>query len=222
LFDLATGVRRVLADNPHQHFKHEQFSRDGTNRLLIQANSSDVTVVNLGVLTTADDGIDWLPVDAPPLVSYGRWPGAERYTPRCTGHETWIGTTDRVFLSTRYDEEQRTNVWTASLSDEQPVVVCETPLRFGHVSVTRCGRFWIGDAVAEAGIPLYMGAFGTGRCRVLAVSRTVGDGHQWSHTHPYLTADNRWLIFTSTRPGVPQVHGIRVPDSLLADIRTSG
>ena len=49
-------------------------------------------------------------------------------------------------------------------------------------------------------------------------SRTVIDGKQWSHTHPYLTADNRWLIFNSTRSGHAQVYGARVPKEFLRSL----
>ena len=37
-------------------------------------------------------------------------------------------------------------------------------------------------------------------------------------THPYLTADNRWLIFTSTRSRHSQVHGARIEEGFLAGL----
>ena len=215
LFDLSDGSVRVLARNAEQHFKHEQFSRDGRNRVLIQANSSDRSVVNLGVMEIAKEGIDWLPVDAPPLAPYGRWPGGERYTPRCTGHEAWVGRTDSVFFSTGYDEDAGANLWTAALGDPSASPVCQTSHRFGHVSVSYCGKYWIADAPGEEGVPVYLGSFGSPTCRRLVYSRTTHDGKQWSHTHPYMTADNQWLIFTSNRAGRGQVFGARVPPEFL-------
>ncbi|MHB9110025.1 MAG: YncE family protein [Armatimonadota bacterium] len=214
LFDLADGSRRVLAEAAEQYFKHEQFSLDGSNRILIQANSADVTVVNLGMVSLDADGIDWLPVDAPPLVPNGRWPGAERYTPRCTGHEAWIGNTGRVFLSTAFDTDRNACLWSAGLEDAAPTAVAPSATRFGHVSVSRCGRYWIADAIEEEGVPIYLGAFATGTCRRLLFSRTEHDRHQWSHTHPYLTADNGWLIFTARREGVPQVYGAQMREEV--------
>lgn len=212
VMDLTSGDRRVLARNSEQHFKHEQFSRDGRNRVLIQANGAETKVVNLGVMEVDGEGVDWLPVDAPPLTPYGNWPGGERHTPRCTGHEAWIGQTDRVFLSTGNDEARGTNIWTAAAGDSAPTPVSSAGRRFGHVSVSRCGRYWIADAPSEDGVPIYAGAFVSEGARRLVYSRTAHDGQQWSHTHPYLTADNRWLIFTSTRSGRPQVFGARVPE----------
>jgi len=218
LLDLQDGTRRVLADCPDQLYKHEQFSLDGRNRVLIQANGPETVVVNLGVMDVDGEGVEWLPADAAPITPYGRWPGAERYTPRCTGHEAWVGQTDRVFFSTRYDEEAGTNIWIAGTDDAEPTIVCKTPVRFGHVSVSRCGNFWIGDAGSEEGVPLYVGRFGSGECRRLLNSHTEHDGTQASHTHPYLTADNRWIIYGSNRSGTPQVHGARVPEEFLASL----
>lgn len=215
LFDLADGSRRVLAEAAEQFFKHEQFSPDGSHRILIQANGAGVKVVNLGVVSPETEGIDWLPLDAPPLTPIGRWPGGERYTPRCTGHEAWIGGTGRVFLSTEFDAERNACLWSAGLDDAAPTAVAPSAHEFGHVSVSRCGRYWIADAIAEEGVPIYLGAFATGSCRRLLFSRTVHDRHQWSHTHPYLTADNGWLIFTARRDGIPQVYGARMTEEVL-------
>ncbi|MDP6357554.1 MAG: hypothetical protein QF473_20730, partial [Planctomycetota bacterium] len=114
--DLSGGDQRILADSTSQYYKHEQFSLDGRNRILIQANAQDVSVVNLGVLEVDREGFDWLPVDREPTVPCEKdhWPGGGPYTPRCTGHEAWMGQTGRVFLSTGYDEDRQTNVWSAS------------------------------------------------------------------------------------------------------------
>ena len=222
LIDLSNGNERVLTASSDQFFKHEQFSLDGRNRILIQANSADVSVINLGIVDVEKQDIDWLPVDAPPLKPIGRWPGGDRHTPRCTGHEAWIGQTERVFLSTGYDEGHGTNIWSAASTDTVPTTVCKTPHRFNHVSVSRCGNFWIADTPSEEGVPIYIGSFRSGVYSRLVYSRTRHDGKQWSHTHPYLTANNRWLIFTSNRSGRPQVYGTRIQESFLADLNQSG
>lgn len=218
LFDLRDGSRRVLLEAANQFFKHEQFSLDGRNRILLQANGAEVKVVNLGVVEVDREGIDWLPLDAAPLTPIGHWPGGERYTPRCTGHEAWIGDSDRVFLSTDYDDARGVCLWSAATGDELPTAVCVDERIFGHVSASRCGRYWIADAVLEEGIPIYMGAFGSGSCRRLVTSYTQYGGPQWSHTHPYLTADNRWLIYTSSKTGLPQVYGAEIAAGWLAEL----
>lgn len=217
LFDLTKGDYNCLVQSANQHFKHEQFALDGTDRVLIQANSEDVTVVNLGAIALNGE-LTWFPIDATPPSDVGTWPGAERYTPRCTGHETWVGQTGRIFCSTGYDDIHQTNIWTAGIDDAKPQPVGQRDHRFGHISVSRCGQFWIGDAVGKDGIPIHIGCFDSGKECCLVQSRTEHDGKQWSHTHPYLTADNRWLIFTSNRTGLPQVFGARIPEEFLKDL----
>ncbi len=201
--DLSTGKCGTLAQRDDYHFKHEQFSLDGNNRILIQANKMpDVKFVHLGALEPDREGITWFPVDRP-------------HTPRPTGHEAWIGTTDNIFISTGQDEDSEGNVWTAGLRDNAPNLVSKTPHRFGHVSVSRCGRYWIGDATQEENIPIHIGSLESGRHKCLVLSRTEHDSNQWSHTHPYMTSDNAWLIYTSNRNGHPQVYGAKIPQEIL-------
>lgn len=205
LLDLQTGEWRVLLDKPGYHAKHEQFSRDGRNRVLIQLNQMpDVKVVLLAEL-----GVDG---------SYHEFPADRPHTPRPTGHEAWIGETSRIFFSTaREPDGPPRTLWTGAVGDPAATAVEAIPQRFGHVSVSRDGRYWIGDT-GEPGIPIYVGSFATGRVRRLLVSRTVYDGKQWAHTHPYLTADNRWLIFGARRDEHPQVYGARLAEGWLESL----
>ncbi len=201
--DLSTGKTLTLAHRDDYYFKHEQFSLDGNNRVLIQANKiPDVKFVHLGALDPSREGITWFPVDRP-------------HTPRPTGHEAWIGRTDRIFISTGSDKDSQGNLWTADLNHSTPALVSKTPHRFGHVSVSRCGRYWIGDATQEAGIPIHIGGIESGTHKRLVFSYTEHDGNQWSHTHPYMTSDNAWLIYTSNRGGHPQVYGAKIPQAFL-------
>jgi hypothetical protein len=201
LLDLKTGAWSILLDKPGYHAKHEQFSQDGRNRVLIQLNQMpDVKQVLLSELEIGG-GEKLFPADRP-------------HTPRPTGHEAWVGATDRIFFSTASDPDSRGNVWTGKVGDPSPTLVHEGPLRFSHVSVSRCGRYWVGDS-GEEGVPVYIGSSVSGKCKRAAFSRTVYDGKQWAHAHPYLTADNKWLIFASTRDGHAQVYGARLADGWL-------
>ncbi len=201
VLDLQTGKWRLLLDKPGYHAKHEQFSRDGRNCVLIQLNR--MPAVNEVLLAECAP-------DGPPRL----FPADRPHTPRPTGHEAWIGTGASIFFSTSVDEQSRGNIWMAETGQPGPQLVCPCERRFGHVSVSRCGRYWIGDT-DETGIPIYIGTFGTATCRRVVYSRTVYDGKQWSHTHPYLTADNQWLIFTSTRGGHPQVYAAKLQEGWL-------
>ncbi len=204
LLDLKTGEWSILLDKPGYHAKHEQFSRDGRNRVLIQLNQMpDVKQVLLGELEIGGEE-KLFPADKP-------------HTARPTGHEAWVGDTDRIFFSTGSDPDGRGNVWTGRVGDSAPVSVHDASRRFGHVSVSACGRYWIGDT-GEEGVPIYIGSFATGGCKRAVFSRTEYDGKQWAHAHPYLTADNRRLIFTARRGDNPQVYGARLADGWLDDL----
>ncbi len=201
LLCLETSEWRLLLDKPGYHAKHEQFSRDGENNVLIQLNHQPcVEQVLLGSLSVG---------------GYERiFPADRPWTPRPTGHEAWIGTTDRIFFSTRSDPESTGNVWSAKIGDTRATLLCQGEQRFEHVSVSQCGRYWIGDT-EEEGIPIYIGRFGSGTSRRCVFSRTIHDGKQWSHTHPYLTANNEWLIFNSSRNGRAQVYAAKLPPGWL-------
>lgn len=203
LLDLQTRQWSVLLDKPGFHAKHEQFSRDRRNRVLIQLNQMpDVKVVLLSELEIGG-GEKPFPADRP-------------YTTRPTGHEAWIGTSSRIFYSTASDPDNEGNIWAGAVGDEKATLVCKGR-KFGHVSVSRDGKYWIGDT-GEEGIPIYIGSFATGKYLRACFSRTEYDGKQWSHAHPYLTADNKWLIFGARRGGHPQTYGAKLAEGWLAKL----
>lgn len=199
---LNTGSWRELVSSSERYFKHEQFSRDGRDLVMLQANSQDRSRVGLGPVDL-DGQLTWFAADAP-------------HTARPTGHEAWVGDRSTVFFSTAWDEE-RGNLWTADVGASEPRPV-GPHVRGGHVSVSRCGRYGLVDNAREEGTPLYVGSLASGRWVRLLATGTVSDSNQWSHAHPYLTADNRWAVFTSNRDGHPQVYGARLPEGLLASL----
>ena len=200
VLDLKAGEWSVLLKKPGYHAKHEQFSRDGRNRVLIQLNQMpDVKMVLLSELEVGGP-------ERP-------FPADEPYTLRPTGHEAWIGATSEIFFSTAMDKDLHGNVWRCKVGDKKPTLVY-TGKRFMHVSVSRDGKYWIGDT-SEEGIPIYVGSFESGRCERICLSRTEFGREQWSHAHPYLTADNGWLIFGARRNGHPQAYGAKLKEGWL-------
>lgn len=195
LLDVETNRWSVLLDKPGYHAKHEQFSRDGRNRVLIQLNQ--VPGVKVVLLSELEIGGPERP-----------FPADQPFTLRPTGHEAWIGQTGSILFSTGSDATTKGNVWKAMVGDAKPTLV-NGDHRFNHISVSRDGMYWIGDT-GEKGIPLYIGSFATGHCKRACFSRTEYDSKQWSHAHPYLTADNKWLIFNSRRGAHPQVYGAKL------------
>jgi Tol biopolymer transport system component len=200
LLDLQTMQWTVLLDKPGYHAKHEQFSRDGRNRVLIQLNQMpDVRVVLLSELQVGGGEV--------------RFPADQPYTLRPTGHEAWIGEGPEIFFSTAADATTKGNIWRGKVGDEKATLVYEGK-RFAHVSVSRDGKYWVCDTTEE-GVPIYIGSFASGKALRACFSRTQFGREQWSHPHPYLTADNKWLIFGALRDGHPQCYGAKLKDGWL-------
>ncbi|NQT91608.1 MAG: hypothetical protein HQ559_02520 [Lentisphaerae bacterium] len=228
LLDLKTNQWSILLNKPGYLAQHEQFSRDGRNRVLIQLNQMpDVETVLLHELEV--DGTE------------RAFPASLPYTLRPTGHETWIGTSSEIFFSTSLDpklsgnldawrgrsseipfsldQKLTGNLWRAKVGDKKATLI-DTGRRFlNHLSVSRDGRYWIADGTKEEDIPLYIGSFKSDRFKRICFSRTKNDGKQWSHTHPYLTADNQWVIFGACRNGGrARVYGIKLEDGWLQSL----
>lgn len=203
VLDIKSGQWSLLLDKPGYHAKHEQFSRDGRNRVLIQLNQMpDVKMVLLSELEIGG-GETQFPADQP-------------HTPRPTGHEAWIGKTGRIFYSTGKGGEG-SNIWTCAVGDKTSVQAYNGTQRFGHISVSEDGKYWVCDT-SEEGVPLYIGSFATGKSKRLCLTKTEYDGKQWAHAHPYLTADNKWVIFASRRNGLAQVYGAKLAEGWLAGL----
>ncbi len=207
LVDLQENRHTSLAES-ELYFKHEQFSRDGRNRLLVQANLEPSRAqVRLGVLEVGDGGMHWLAADRP-------------HTPRPTGHEAWVGTSDQVLFSTTPLEGSGENLWVAGAGDSS--VRALTGARrhcFNHVSVSRCGRYWVGDEMESPGMAIHAGSMKSGAHRRVLLSHTSPKRWgQLSHTHPYLTSDNHWLIYNSDRSGHPQTYGAKIREGFLQSL----
>ena len=154
------------------------------------------------------------------------------HTAPCTDHECFVGDTDRVAFSaawTAVDDYQWTqvpahpqgNLFTVAPGDAAPTVFPAPQFLFNHLSVSRCGRYFVADAV-QGGlfrdgrlqpVCLVVGNLQTGKYRVL-VSEPLcyAGGNQCTHPHPYLTADNGRVIFNAN-PGFLDPSGLRRTDS---------
>lgn len=214
LWDLSSGQGRVLLESEGYFCKHEQFSLDGRNRLLLQCNLSGRQDVKLGVMAVSENPgntpeMHWLPVS-----------GDHTLPP--SGHEAWLPGTDRIVFSTRMDEARNGNLWEVGVTDDAPRVVVHNHSYIGHVAVSRCARYWVGDGYHEPVTPLYMGRLDTPKYRRVLDTHTGFRGAQIDHTHLYLTADTKWIIFGSSRTGCPQVYGARLNDTFLASLAAGG
>ena len=58
------------------------------------------------------------------------------------------------------------------------------------------------------------------RPRVVCEPTTTGGSAQYTHLHPYMTGDNRWVVFNSDRTGLAQVYIASIPEGFLESLET--
>jgi hypothetical protein len=239
--DLAKGKREVILEHPEICNPHLQFNPVHGRQILVQNNrgvrlhadgSTDRYTTQTSEGTTlfvidADGGnLRFLPV-GPPI------------TASATGHECFVADTGRVlfsvgwtspsFYESRHDARHpEGNLFTAAPGDARPTLFRAPEHRFNHVSCSRCGRYFVADSHPGPGlfvngrcsaVSLVVGNLATGKCRVLVEdSQASGGGNQCTHTHPYLTADNRHVIYNADPGGIPQVFAARVPEGFLESL----
>lgn len=160
-------------------------------------------------------------------------PAGRPDTPPISGHECWAGQSGRLlFTAGQYNvttsayvtlndppEAERgmpaAAIFSVKPGEKKARVVAQDRL-FNHLGVSDDGRFFIADDHATGRI--YIGSIATGRSLPLCESHTRQGACQCSHVHPYMTPDNRYVIFNSIVTGVAQVYAARVPDGFLGSV----
>lgn len=238
--DLQKGVREIIYEDQEVSNSHLQFNPHNANQFLVQNNvgsrmAADGALVHdrpnmdvkLFTLDVNGNNKQYLPVGKP-------------ITPGCTGHECFVGSSGKVMWSTRWGLNGDTmihdakypdgNLMTAMPGDERPTVFKAPDHVFNHVCASRCGRYFVADSfehgvtldenLEHKSVCLVIGNFETGKYRTLVKdSRASGGGNQSTHTHPYLTADNRHVIFNSDPyHSIPQVYAAEIPDDFLKSL----
>jgi len=154
------------------------------------------------------------------------------YTISSSGHSAWVADTGRMAFSTHWHDmahggtlDERFpegNVFTAAPGEDKPKVFHAPEHRFNHMSVSKCGRYFVSDSYWK-GLPgpiaIVVGNFQTGKYRAIVEDcGASGGAAACSHPHAYFTADNRNVIYNSDQYHVPHVYAARVPDGFLASL----
>ncbi len=216
--DLQTRKTTLIHQSPDIINPHLQFRLHNAKRIMIQENRGGLLDAEgysvrscdargVGLYSIAADGSDRkdFPVGPP-------------HTPSTTGHECWIGDTDRAMVTLggiHDDGEKRGNVLEVSHDRPKARVVFESTNIWNHMSVSRCGKFFVTDAYGLPGVPILLGCIKTGKTRILCEALTTGGGGQYTHAHPYITSDNKWVVYNSDRTGLAQAYLAAVPDGFL-------
>jgi hypothetical protein len=158
-----------------------------------------------------------------------------------TGHECFVGDTGKALYSVTWDSPDvrtmrhdkrhpRGNIFTARPGDEKGTLFEAPEHFFNHVCVSRDGKYFVADSYEGGGVfdknnrirpvSLVVGNLDTGKYRTLVRdSMSSGGGNQCRHTHPYLTADNRHVIYNADPYfSNPQVFAARIPPEFLKSL----
>lgn len=158
------------------------------------------------------------------------------YTAGSTGHSGWIADTGKIGLTVRwpamseYEPSARFkpvhhhlhpqgNFIVIGPEDEKPSVFSAPEHLFNHVNISKCGTYFVCDSYRN-GIPgpieIVIGNIKTGKYRTIVSNcGAQGGGAACSHPHPYMTADNRNIIFNADPYGICHVHAARIPEEFL-------
>lgn len=145
-------------------------------------------------------------------------PVGKPYTLPCQGHQSWLGRTGDILLTVGgapVEELEEGNLLRLRPGEPAATVVARGHA-FWHPNASLDGRFFVSDTIGDG--RLVIGSFRTGRTRVLCGSGASCSSPQYTHPHPYLSPDCRWVIYNSDATGVPHVHAARVPEGWLEEL----
>lgn len=142
--------------------------------------------------------------------NFRQLPVGKPYTEPITGHECWVGKMKQVLLTASDGA-----VYLAEPESEKAQLVVKG-FGFNHISASADGRFFVVDDFRNG--VLYLGCIETKRIMPLCNSYASCGFSQYTHTHPYITPDNRHVIFNSDRTGICQVYAAVIPDGFLENL----
>jgi hypothetical protein len=219
LVDLATGEERILHEDPFTCNTHLQFHRAHGRQLLVQHNRGcrfaadgkrEVLVgpegCTLFLLSVPDGQVTPLPVGPP-------------HTASCSGHETWLGTTDQVLLTLNRQEDYDHGNGPIVIADRHGAREIAAPWEMNHIGAPDSGRLFCADTYSPDAV--IVGSPVTGKVAEVcparsSYTRSMPD----NHPHAYLSPDLRWAIFNSDRTGTPQLYVAAIPPDLVAELET--
>ncbi|MCK5844872.1 MAG: hypothetical protein KAG97_09210, partial [Victivallales bacterium] len=236
-YDLKKGDVKVIFEDQEICNPHLQFNPVTGNEILVQ-NNRGIRMDANGDLEYANtkEGTTLFQIDKNGA-NKRFLPAGPPHTEDITGHECFIANTRKSLFSTHWNKDdfsfngeyQNTNLFIAAPGDAKPTPYPCPEHRFNHVSVSKCGTYFVADSHGDKGFfengrlkpaMLVIGNIVTGKYDVLVEdSMSYGGGNQCTHTHPYITADNKHVIFNANPAyGVSQVFAATIPQKFLAKL----
>ena len=217
--NLETGEEQTLCEVEDMFNPHHQFDPSGSNRMLVQVNrGGSPPWSSAGRSLSGPQGSTLIVVDVPsgeitPL------PVGLPETGRISGHLCWVGQTGRIVVTgapgvAKHAADGR-GIYNVTPGDEEATqIVSGEP--FNHIAVSDDGRFFIVDNHKTWHV--FVGNLATGAFRELCDSHTRQGRPQHTHSHAYMTPDNRHVIFNSVGTGIAQVYAARIPENFLEQL----
>jgi len=231
--DLKSGTHETIFEHPEIWNPHMQFNPVHGRDILVQMNrgakmdhrgrrlpveGSEPGTTHI-IIDSDGGNVRALPVGPP-------------HTASSTGHSAWVADTGRMAVTVAWGDllhagphdsrHPRGNLVTAAPGEERPMLFEAPEHRFNHLCVSRCGRYFVSDSYWKGlprNIALVVGNLQSGKYRIV-----VSDCGAWgaasagSHPHPYLTADNRYVVYNADPFLVPHVFVARLPDGFLESL----
>ncbi|MEM2352245.1 MAG: oligogalacturonate lyase family protein [Thermoproteota archaeon] len=218
--DLKKGEWRVIHENIDIINTHLQYEPSKGKDILVQHNRGAILDQYGNIIKlVGDEGATLYIIDNDGL-NYRPLPVGKPYTNPVTGHECWIGDTGEVLLTIGASREEALrygNLLAAKPGAEKARVVAKG-CRLIHISASKDGNLFVGDWPGVPNTPIVIGSIKTGRWIILCYSGASLGSAQFNHAHPYITGDNKWIVFNSDRTGVPQIYIASIPDEVIVSI----
>ena len=235
--DIKKGRKNVIFEHPEILNSHAQYEPVSGNLILIQNNRGMRADKNGSVHTDTGSTTTLFVIDRNGK-NLKYLPVGEPYSYSATGHECFIPGTDNVVFTTTWDIKTWKldsrypdgNVFVAKPGDEKPQVFPMPEHRCNHISVSRCGRYFVADSYVGSSfygadgniipLSLVVGNLQTKKYRTLVENTMAsGGGSQSSHPHPYFTSDNKNVIFNADfLYSNPRVFACRIPEGFLESL----
>lgn len=208
--DLHRGTLEIFHEHEDIFNPHLQFEPSEGQDILVQWNRGGVVDEDGNIVRlVGDEGATLYVIDSEGK-NFRQLPVGKPYTEPITGHECWVGKTKRVLLTASAGE-----VYLAAPEDEKAHLVVKGA-GFNHISASADGRFFVVDDFRNG--LLYLGCIATKRVMPICNSHASCGHPQYTHAHPYITPDNRHVIFNSDRTGICQVYAAVIPNGFLENL----
>lgn len=205
--DLQAGTWKTFHEQRDMCNPHPQFEPTHGRDIMVQHNRGCVFDENDNIVRLVGEEGATLYLIGADGGNLRRLPLGKPHTPPVTGHETWVGDTGKILLST-----DKAELHLLTPGEAQSKILWKG-IAFNHVSVSNDGKYFITDSW-PTGV-LYVGNIATGRLLPLCDSRATCSAPQHAHPHAYMTPDNRFIIFNSDSTGLGQVWCAKIPEWFL-------